>query len=197
MNLSDGSTVLAGVSAFFVATAIASLFWSQRRAMPGGGVSDDLLGTVVDRARTGRAAGESPAADVTTAAQQLAAALEAQASLFDAPGADNISGRCFDNFSIGYLAGFVDAALHQLDIGSEARTLEALEIVARHLTRPAAGAAAWLLQDLARLHFAGDDQFMRGLDNGATDARAWLRREIDSPARWADYVLHETTPTLN
>lgn len=125
-------------------------------------------------------------AEIGAMAGRIARSLRIQSSAFS-----DVSGlrarRITDNFSLGYIGGYIDAALQSSPLpASEVIDRVVARVFDRLFARPE---SSLLLLSFSELRESADAELLSGVSAGAADMHAWLEDPEHVPAGWTEHVL--------
>ena len=127
--------------------------------------------------------------DVGAVSSIIVATLAAQKAYVSAD-TGVLSSKARDNFSIGYVGGYVDAVLRRKRIATMRTGYTIGELVFVDIFGSADGFS--LYEKYQSLQHASDTDVFAGMAAGETDIEEWFKNNLNAPFGWSVYV-HDTS----
>ena len=127
--------------------------------------------------------------DVGAVSTIIVATLQAQKSS-ETPFAGACPPRARDNFSIGYIGGYVDAILRRKRVATMRTGYTIGELVFVDVFGSNEGFS--LYEKYLSLQHESDTDFFAGMAAGETDIEEWINKKISAPFSWSMHVHGDT-----
>lgn len=128
--------------------------------------------------------------DVGAVSTIIVSTLQAQKSS-DTPPAGKCPPRARDNFSIGYIGGYVDAILRRKRVATMRTGYTIGELVFVDVFGSKDGFS--LYEKYLSLQHDSDTDFFAGMAAGETDIEEWFKKKINAPFSWSVHVHGEAS----
>ena len=128
--------------------------------------------------------------DVGAVSTIIVATLQAQKAS-DTPPAGGCPPRARDNFSIGYIGGYVDAILRRKRIATMRTGYTIGELVFVDVFGSKDGFSMY--EKYLSLQHESDTEFFAGMAAGETDIEEWFKKKISAPFSWSVHVHGDTS----
>ena len=123
--------------------------------------------------------------DIVNISSIIIATLAAQKA-FVLVDSDELPKRACDNFSVGYIGGYVDAVLRRRRIATERTAHTIGEIVFAGMFGSADGFEFY--EKFVSLKHTADADVLVGVLAGESDIEEWLKNNLNVPCSWSAYV---------
>lgn len=176
---------IGGITAVFLLGLVLILYNrnTARRRLAGQPPADN--GKVFSECGDEPRCGSAGSGEVGTLSSIIVATLAAQKA-FVSLGTDDLPERAKDDFSIGYIGGYVDAILHRKGVESQQAGQTIAEIVLSAIFNGENGPD--LYERYLTMQQDGNTAVFAGINVADADVVAWVKDNVNIPVGWSDHV---------